>query len=102
MTGRPYVSFDPAVDFGGPTISGASVETVAGMVWAGDSVDETAGEFGLTRHHVLVACWWIGTHGPWRWRRRWGRWAKTAHAELWWRHGRYETIPDPPWRLRHV
>lgn len=98
MSERPYVSFDPAVYSGGPLVSGAPVETIAGAIWAGDTIDDTADEYGITRWHVLTACWWIGEFGPWRWRRRWRNWAKAAHAQLW--HGRYETIPDPPRRPR--
>lgn len=95
---RPHVRCDPAQNYGQASVKAVRCEAIAGMLWAGETLETVADEYSLTRHEVLVACWWIGEFGPWRWRRRWRQWAKAAHAQLW--HGRYETIPDPPRRPR--
>lgn len=95
---EPYVSVDPAMRFGRPCVNNTrlSVEAVAGMVWIGESVDEVADEYGVTRPDVVVACWYAGKFGTSeskRWRKRWGKWADEVHDELW--HSRYD-VPNPP------
>lgn len=94
VAGRPAVVFDPGIRFGWPQVVGIPVESIGGMVWAGENVDTTADEYDLTRDQVLVACWWLGIHGAKKWRRRWKVWAQTAHDHMW--HGRWEKVTDPP------
>lgn len=36
--------------------------TIAGRVWAGDTVADLAEDFGLTRDQVRLACWWMVEH----------------------------------------
>ncbi|MEU7617700.1 DUF433 domain-containing protein [Micromonospora rifamycinica] len=106
MGTRPAITIDPAVRFGLPSVGGVTTEDVAGMVWAGEPVDAVADEYHLTRHQVLLACWWEGTSGGRR--RQWREWADAAHPTLaGWAGlaGRTEpasidTLPDPPPRPR--
>jgi uncharacterized protein (DUF433 family) len=90
---RPHVRIEPAMRFGQPAFHGVSVDAIAGMVYAERGLDVVAGEYGLTRAQVIVACWYVGTYGDRRWRRRWGAWSKSVHGELW--HCHYD-VPDPP------
>ena len=48
----PYVTVDPAVAFGRPTMRGIPTGRLADAHWAGDHVEE---EYELTRHELLVA-----------------------------------------------
>lgn len=94
---RPVVTFDPAVRWGGPQIKGIPTDAVAGMYWAGDSADEVAADYGLTRHELLVAFWFEGTHGGYR--RQWSDWAeKVAYPRLagWEKPLDVGSIPLPP------
>jgi uncharacterized protein (DUF433 family) len=107
MPDRPRVTVDPGVRFGAPAVKGVSVEAIAGMLWAGESVDVVADEYGLTRAEVIVAAWYAGQYGlPGKrrrlaatplWRRRWGKWAESVNGDLW-RASTvdYDKIPDPP------
>jgi Uncharacterized conserved protein len=72
----PTITVDPRIAFGEPCIGTppTRVADLAGMVAAGETVDTTAGEYGRTRHEVLLACWWEATHG--RYRQQWGAWAE--------------------------
>lgn len=76
---RPVVTVQPGVNFGHPMVGGSPVETVAGRVWAGDSVDDTAEDFGLTRERVLLACWYYARWGE---SDRWNEWADSAEDAL--------------------
>lgn len=97
MSDRPHVRFDPAQCFGYPMVKGASVEAVAGMVWAGEPVDVVAEDYDIDRADVLVACWYMGLHGSKKWRKRWRDWVLTAHERMWWASTcDYTSIPDPP------
>lgn len=109
-SGSPYVGISPAMKSGQPTINNTRlpVYIVCGHVWLGETVDEVAAEFDITRGDVLVACWYAGTYGlpserrlglapkP-KWRQRWGVWAESVRDALWaTRSVDYDTIPDPP------
>lgn len=99
MDDRPHVRVDPAQRFGQPNVRGIGVEAVGGMVWAGGTVDEVAGDYGIDRADVLVACWHLGLHGAKRWRKRWRKWALKAHEHLWnVSTVDYTAVPDPPSR----
>lgn len=76
---------------------------VAGSVFAGDLVDQVAGDYELTRLQVLTACWWYvdrtrHKQRPTKQDRRilaaWGDWAEDALAIL----GGHTPgpCPDPP------
>lgn len=92
---RPFVSVDPAMRFGQPTVNGTRlpVQTLVDYVWAGEDPDVVAEEYDVTRADILVACWFAGTYGlPGRrqqlfptplWRRRWGEWADGVAKALW-------------------
>ena len=92
---RPYVMFDPAQNFGAPSVADKRipVAAVAGMVYAGETTEVVADEYGITRHAVLVACWWMARYGPWRYRWRWRKWLMEAEDPLW--QGRPDECPDP-------
>ena len=103
---RPFIGIDPAMCSGQPTVNHTrlSVDAVTGMVWAGESVDQVADEYDITRADVLVACWYAGTYGlpgerrkvlaatRW-WRERWGKWAEQVSGALW--KSQYDAVPDP-------
>lgn len=102
MSHSPEVWTNPGFSFGEPCTANRRipVETIAGAVRAGDSVDAVAAEFDLTRGDVLVACWYAARHIP-RWRRRpeWRAWVESREVEfaLW--HVDtvdYDAVPDPP------
>lgn len=90
--GRPVIIVDPAARFGHPTVRGVSTRDIAATV-AADDVPTACHEYQLSRHEVLLACWYEGT---WGWRRGvWGDWAdRQAYTLL--AHGRADTLPDPP------
>jgi uncharacterized protein (DUF433 family) len=99
MAERPHVRVDPAMRFGQPIVRGAPVDILGEMVWNGDTVDEVAAEYVVDRADVLVACWYLGLHGPKRWRKRWREWALKAHEQLWDTSTvDYRAVPDPPSR----
>lgn len=93
----PFVTWNPAVRSGEPCLNGTRLPLwcITGMVWAGEPVDVTAEDYDVTVPDVLVACWWMGTHGSKKWRKRWGAWAEAVHGELW--HSRHD-VPPPPCR----
>ncbi len=94
---EPFVAFSPGMKFGRATVNNTqlSVEAVADLVYAGEAVGAVAHEYAITQADVLVACWYMGTHGTRTWRKRWAVWARDAEYELW--RGQYE-VPDPPSR----
>lgn len=92
---RPTVTVEPCVNFGRPTVRGRPVVALARTVWGGQSVLDTAEDFGLTRAEVLAACWFMGRYGingP-AYVKRWGAWAAAVESDLW--HSRFD-VPDPP------
>ncbi len=72
MPDRPHLRVDPGVRFGDPCVRGVSVYDIAGMLTAGETVAVVADDYSLTRADVLLACWFLGRHGPLEWRERWG------------------------------
>lgn len=94
----PVVVADPRYRFGRPSVGGISTDAVAGMVMSGESVADTADEYGLTRHQVLLACWHEGLQG--KFQREWGAWATEAHQMLggWIKPFDLAAISDPPCR----
>lgn len=89
-----FIRVDPSVNFGRAQIGGACVESVAGMVWAGEPLDVVAGGYDLTTAQVLVACWYQARYGTSTWCSRWGDWARAAEPRLW--HGTHDQVDDPP------
>lgn len=87
-----FIRVDPSIHFGAPRVGGTAVETVAGMVWAGDRVDAVAEEYNLSAAQVLVACWYAASHGLYR--MRWRAWLRGCEEMFW--HCQYDKIPDPP------
>lgn len=57
---RPVLTIDPALQFGRVCVENTRIpaESIAECVAAGDSVDEVAADYAITREHVLLACWW--------------------------------------------
>lgn len=94
----PVVVADPRIRFGRPRVGHTATEDVAGMIWAGEPVDVVCDEYELTRHQVLLACWFEATYGPPRRRRAWREWADQAHRTLggWTKPFDLDAIPDPP------
>ena len=95
----------PGYQFGAVCVGSSRVtaSTVAGSVFAGDSVDSVAEDYDLTRLQVLTACWWWvqravessrHTKAQTRLIDVWGQWASDAG----WRLGGYSSEPcaDPP------
>ncbi|MEV2239602.1 DUF433 domain-containing protein [Micromonospora sp. NPDC049891] len=93
---RPTITIDPAVRFGHPHVRGIPTDSVAGMVWAGEGVATVADEYDMTRHEVLLCCWWEGSQGAYR--RRWRVWAESVHPALggWVKPLDVDALPDPP------
>lgn len=124
MSASPFVSINPAMRSGAPCINGirVPVSAVAGTV-LGYGVAEAMSSYDLTRHDVLVACWYVGTYGvddvSWRgdgkpqrlhrgpskgggWRGLWGQWAADVSGALWnVTTLDLDAIPDPPTREDH-
>jgi len=95
--GRPVVTVDPAKKAGRPHIRGLTTEGIAGMVRAGEPLAIVADEYDLTRHEVVLACWYEGTHGAYR--DVWRGWADAVAPGL----GGHEPIDfdavhEPPQR----
>lgn len=91
------VTVDPAVGWGRPMVRGSPTFAVAGAYWAGDSADDTAADFGLTRHELLVAFWFEATHGDYH--AQWREWAeKVAYPRLagWVKPLDADSLPLPP------
>lgn len=76
---RPHLTIDPAVRCGAPNVRGISAEAIADMVTAGESLDRVAADYDLTRHEVLLACWWEGLHE----RPEWRDWAAGIGQRMW-------------------
>lgn len=83
--GSPVISCDPRIQFGAPCVAGTRItaETIAEMVWAGDSVDSLADAYELDHNTVQWCCaWWVheGYLRPRRGARRvrWHLWAEHA------------------------
>lgn len=107
---RGVLTVIPGRSGGSPCFAdtGAPVWAVAGALWGGDSVEQLADDYGITRADILVGCWFLGTYGtegawwngtkrhsPGRiWLKRWGPWARD-HSTLFWL-SKFDEIPDPP------
>ena len=102
MADRPKLSIDLAMQFGSVCVDGTRVpyESLSGAVFAGDSVDSTAKDFGVTREEVLLCCWWevevaVQSGRQTKHERevveRWGFWAVEVFRSL----AHYPTAPDP-------
>lgn len=98
---RPFVSYDPAMRGGRPTLNGTRLDVamIASIVWQGWDEEKIRrdGWPDLTRLDILTAAWFWGLHGGRTWKRRWGAWANEAHGAL---HGMdaaaIAAIPWPP------
>jgi len=55
-----------------------TASTLAGHVWAGDSVESVAEAFEVPVHAVELSCWWLALHEPvpeaWMSYPRWAWW----------------------------
>lgn len=63
--------------------SGIIASTLAGLAWAGDSVESIAENYGVPVFAVELSCWWVSLHhpAPCAWERRAGKaWRKWAIA----------------------
>lgn len=72
---RPVITVDPAVRFGQPHIRGVRTEDIVGMLATGDSAETVCDEYDITRHELLLACWYEGIYGE---RPEWRHWAETV------------------------
>lgn len=103
-TTRPTLVIDPSIQGGQPCVPGTRVPytSLAGGVYAGDSVDFTAEGYQVTRADVLVACFHAVhdaiTRPPSyrdaderRYVDAWGEW----FDGLAWPYD-FDTMPDPP------
>lgn len=89
---RPAVEVRPGMRFGLPQIRGIPTDAIAGMVRAGEPVETTADDYGLSVHEVLLACWYEAEHGQYR--KKWRRWARDAYGPL--ARGEINGIEAPP------
>lgn len=91
------IVYNPAIGVPGPpTLQGhrMSAEMLASCVWD-LGISEVLSDYYpfLSRDELVLCCWWAGKYGPPKWRRRWGKWAESAHMHLWYRCA---TVNDPP------
>lgn len=97
---RPFVSHDPLVKGGSPTLGGTSlhVEMLAERYWHLGHVyeSEILRAYEIRRRDLLVCCWFVATHGARAWRKRWGAWADEVVMTGGWRSDRYDEIALPP------
>ena len=77
--------------------------TLAGLVWAGDSIESIAEAYEVPTFSVELSCWWVALHhpNPCAWERRAGRkWRKWAQEWSYWawhdRNTDSALYPDPP------
>lgn len=98
IAGRLVLTIDPAVRFGHPHLRGIPTDAVAGMVYGGDSVAVVCDEYDMTRHEVLLCCWWEGSQGVYR--KQWRAWAEQVQPALggWVKPLDVDALPDPPGR----
>lgn len=100
---RPVLTIDPRRQFGRVCVGGSRIpaETLGEMVAAGDSVDELAEAYEVTRDEVLLACLWyqwdcetMRAKRQQRTAKAWREWALVASRVL----GGWEPGPltDPP------
>lgn len=82
---KPAITCDPRVQFGRACVAGTRItaETIAEMVWAGDTVDGLADSYEIGRDAVLWCCAWYVQEGFLRPRRgprrvRWHQWSEHA------------------------
>jgi uncharacterized protein (DUF433 family) len=80
-----------------------TASTLAGFVWAGDSVEETAEAYEVPPFAVELSCWWLTLHEPhietWMFapRRAWLKWALQWGDHAWCtRPNANHTHPGPP------
>lgn len=95
----PFVSYDPSIQGGAPCLNHTrmTVITVANMWWGSRESLESMIEREWpveSRADLLVAAWFVGTHGTKLWRTRWGEWAKSIHRYVY--YGEYEHVQLPP------
>lgn len=94
----PPLVIDPAVSrYGHPTFgtSALSARFIAKGVYEG-GVEQVCENYPfLSANQILLACWWMGTGGSKKWRRRWSKWALDAGSHM--LHG-CGTFPYPPTR----
>lgn len=102
MTDAPAVHFDPRYGFGRGQIRGVSTDAIAGMLFAGETAEQVCDDYGITRHELLVACWFEGAHGSdeERLHAGWRQWAdEVAYPRLaGWQVLDVDTMPLPPSR----
>lgn len=98
MADRPVITIDPGMSLGAPNIRGISTEAIAGMVYAGEGLAAVARDYGLTRHQVILACWYEGSAGVYR--RQWRSWSSAVGRALaGWVPLDVDAIEEPPSKL---
>lgn len=96
MENRPVITVDPAVRFGQPHIRRVRTEDIAGMLIAGETAEVVCDEYDITRHELLLACWYEALFGS---QPKWRKWAETvAGPELagWVKPLDVDAMPLPP------
>lgn len=106
MTGRPFLSIDPAIQGGAVCIPGTRIpaEVIGGNVWAGESVADVAWEYDVSHEMVLLCCWWWGEDRRWlrgkhgrQVEREWGGWIDDAKRHFA-KRLHPDKLADPPKR----
>ena len=93
----PFVSFAPYMRGGDATLnnSQSGAEHKVTRWWLRvDDLKSLQSDFDVSRPDLLVACWYYGTHGTGKWKKRFGAWAEQWRSELW--HRDWNHVPDPP------
>ncbi len=95
-----YIWLHPDRMIGMPCIGGTriDVETVTERIWWGESGDEIAAYYEISRAQVLLACWYQARHGTRTWRKRWDAWECQNWDALAW--NRWDRVPFPPARRK--
>lgn len=78
-----------------------TANTLAGFVWAGDSVEFTAESYEVPTFAVELSCWWVALHhpAPNQWQRQarkaWRKWALVWGDWAWLRSAPDDKYPHP-------
>ncbi len=95
MADVPKVTITPTEGMGFPMINGHQVDAIAELYLYG-GVHDPQESLGLSRHEVIVACWYWAKHGTPIYTERWQLWARYVDIEL--RRGDLgvDELPLPP------
>lgn len=97
MSDVPRVTVSPTEGRGLSLINGQQTDVIAELILLGRDGGEM---LGLTKHEVIVACWYEAMHGVPMFRNQWAMWARYVQIELGRGELGLEDIPMPPRQMR--